>query len=136
MSDAKYGNVESVNILDELLGKSFVKVENNDDEELIFTAENGDKYIFYHEQNCCEDVTIEDICGELSCLENSPLLMAEETIHENIGDEENCDSMTYTFYKFATDKGYVTVRWCGSSNGYYSESVDFKIEKAREFDGN
>ena len=132
MSDAKYGNIESVNILDDLLGKSFTKVENLNNEELVFTAENGDKYIFYHEQDCCEDVTIEDICGELSCLENSPLLMAEEVIHENIGDEENCDSMTYTFYKFATEKGYVTVRWCGASNGYYSESVDFKIERKGE----
>ena len=131
MSDVKYGNVELVNILDELLGKSFVKVENNDDEELIFTAKNGDRYIFYHVQDCCECVTIEDICGELSCLENYPLFMAEETIHENIVDEEKDYSTTYTFYKFATDKGYVTVRWCGSSNGYYSESVDFKIEKAR-----
>jgi hypothetical protein len=56
------------------------------------------------------------------------LLLAEEVRGATEPDEEHYESYTYTFYKFATRKGYVDVRWLGESNGYYSESVDLFVE--------
>lgn len=124
---SQYGAVEETIILEDFIGKVFTKVANENNEELIFTLADGTQYVFYHYQDCCEIVTIEDICGDLSDLENRPITMAEEYQHKRVEDNDCGDGSTYTFYKFATDKGYVTVRWCGSSNGYYSEAVDFEV---------
>jgi uncharacterized protein (TIGR02996 family) len=111
----------------DLLGKIMADVTQTGD-EMVFTTNTGEKYKLYHSQDCCETVTINDVCGDLKDLVGSPLLMAEEsTSTENpdgvvMGSQE---CFTWTFYRFATVKGYVTVRWYGESNGYYSESVDF-----------
>ena len=58
---------------------------------------------------------------------NSPILMAEEVTDDDHDKKpnEDADSWTWTFYKFATNKGSITLRWLGESNGYYSERVDF-----------
>ena len=113
-------NSETVEVLK---GKTMSSVANNGDEELVFTTTGGETWKLYHEQDCCESVSIEDITGELSDLVGAPFLMAEEISQEN--EEVRQESFTWTFYKFATIKGYVTVRWYGSSSGYYSESVNF-----------
>ena len=117
--------------LKELIGKNFVRVvSSKDNMELYFISGEGKSYMFYHEQDCCECVSIEDICGDLSDLEGVEILQAEEASCRDFEEQNDSDcfddSNTWTFYKFATSKGYVTVRWLGSSNGYYSESVDMK----------
>lgn len=94
----------------------------------VFHLNNGRMYKLFHDQSCCENVYIDDVCGELNDLVDSPLLQAEESSNsdvipdKNVGDDSD---YLWTFYKFATRKGHVTVRWYGSSNGYYSVSVDF-----------
>ena len=114
--------------LKDLLGKTLTSVENVNDKELVFATTDGKRYKLHHDQDCCESVTIESIAGDLADLVGEPLLVAEESTSDKNPEgvtKEYQDSFTWTFYKFATRKGYVDVRWYGESNGYYSESVDF-----------
>jgi hypothetical protein len=121
----------SVNITD-LIGKTFEKVKRAGD-ELHFVLPDGSGYRFFHYQDCCESVSIEDICGELEWLESSPILRASEDTNSKDNPEgikkDYQESFTWTFYNFATAKGHVTVRWYGESNGYYSESVCLAFDK-------
>lgn len=119
-------------LLDSLIGKTICEIHTSDDlKKLYFRLEDESEYIMYHIQDCCEEVYIEDIEGDLNNLVGSPLVLAEESSRHK-GDEEDirigvnhdAESYTWTFYRFATNKGYVTIRWYGYSNGYYSEAVN------------
>ena len=118
--------------ISELIGKTLTKVENIEDEQIVFTTTDESEYMLHHSQDCCEMVTVNDICGDLDELINSPILKAEERTNSEENPEgvdlkelEYQESFTWTFYELATIKGSVNIRWYGESNGHYSESVDF-----------
>ena len=118
----------------DFVGMTFADITVSDcKDEVIFTLDNGDRYRMWHWQDCCESVYLEDTTGDLQDLIGVPILKADEvtnrgdvfgnTSYVNSGNADYGESHTWTFYHFATIKGYVTLRWYGSSNGYYSESV-------------
>jgi hypothetical protein len=113
----------------DMVGKVFTSVTTDGYDTMTF-KNDVESFKFYHSQDCCESVSIETIVGDLSDLVGTPLLMAEEVSNDALQaeSEDSYDSCTWTFYKFATIHGYVDVRWFGSSNGYYSESVHLEHE--------
>ena len=112
--------------IEQILGLTLTKIDKSEDQILFFTSA-GDTFRRYHNQDCCESVSGEVGVGDRDELIGSPITMASEEASQDIIDGKPAfpDSFTWTFYKLATVKGYVTIRWLGQSNGYYSEGVSF-----------
>lgn len=109
-----------------LLGLTLTSVAGMEDgsPEVTFTSSCGRQFGMYHEQDCCETVLLEDVEGDVDDLIGQPITLAEEC--EGVAEApEYAESYTYTFYRIATAKGWVVLRWLGESSGYYSEGVDF-----------
>ena len=117
----------NVETLSQLLGEVVVKIDvdkDNQDQFVLFTLDSGKKLKLYHYQECCEGVWLEDVVGDLDDLIGTPITTAE-VVFEKKEFDNAYEYGTWSFYKFATIKGYVDLRFCGESNGYYSETVDF-----------
>ena len=113
---------------EELLGKTLTEVIGAEvgSHSILFICDDGSIYLMTHYQECCEIVDINDINGSIDKLIGNPILKAEKSTNsDEPALDEYDDSHTWTFYHLATIRGYVDIRWYGSSNGYYSESVDF-----------
>ena len=113
----------------ELKGQTLRNVIQIGDDVLRFESVDGKTYELNHHQNCCENVVIESIIGDFEDLVDTPILLAEEATSDtspaDFTGPEDGESQTWTFYKLRTIKGSVDIRWHGTSNGYYSEKVDF-----------
>lgn len=98
-------------------GLTLSSVERTADDVIVFKTTCGRTFHMTHIQDCCEDVHIDDICGDLEDLVGTPVLSATE--------EYQYEDSTWTFYRITTFNGTVVIRWFGESNGYYSETADF-----------
>lgn len=117
--------------MENLQGMVFSAVKVGEDRrEVLFTLEDGRQILMAHNQDCCEDVYLEDVCGELEDLVGVEILIAYEGSSRDFpppGDRGGYEgSHTWTFYRMSTQKGTVSFRWYGESNGYYSEDVNLR----------
>ena len=60
------------------------------------------------------------------------MIKAEVVSNETATTKNHDELSEWTFYKFDTQKGGVTIRWYGGSNGYYSVDVSFGIVECHE----
>ena len=119
-----------------LVGQTVTAIEREPTGEgvlLRLRLADGTLMAFIHEQDCCESVSLDDVEGSDDDIIGSPITLAEEVSNtpdkpRNSGDDYEDESYTWTFYRLATVKGYMTIKFYGTSNGYYSESVHFYRE--------
>jgi hypothetical protein len=106
-----------------LRGETITEIAQIGDDRIELATASGKRYAMYHEQDCCESVTIHDIRGDLQSLVGKTLQVAREDATTDwpadVPKSEYTESCTWTTYTFDD----VVIRWHGESNGYYSESV-------------
>lgn len=98
----------------DFVGLTFIKIEVSDDQAQVhFWASDNKQFIMFHEQDCCENVYLEDVDGEFDFLIGTPILCAEEVTKDlsemAVIDPHKYDSATWTFYHLNTKNGYVTL---------------------------
>ena len=105
--------------ISELKGKTIANVKglSVESDVVTLTCTDGTAYQMYHDRDCCENVSVEDVCGDVDDLLSTVVSARCET-----SGDSNYER--WTFYIIQTLKGAVTIRWYGESNGYYSVAVD------------
>ena len=109
-----------------LEGKTIVSSEWLDDNGtmLSFVLDDGSVWRMYHDNDCCETVE-PSFKSPLAPLHGKVLGEVKVEVFRFEGDEDG--SRTDTLYSFTVTREYdaaVRVHWVGTSNGYYSETVD------------
>lgn len=107
---------------EELKGFYVVRAERTS-ETFTLIGEKS-KVVFHHTKDCCEEVWLDDVCGDIDDLGGH---ITSCSLVTNSYLDHNDDHVTWSFYVIETEQGGVTLRFCGTSNGYYSEEVDIEI---------
>ena len=113
--------------IEALIGQTLARVdEATSEDKLTFVTESGLIFEMYHQQDCCEEVYLEDTTGDWKDIIGHEILEASCTHNDDNSPELIVDECyLWTFYTIRTNRGTVTLRWLGQSNGYYSIKVDF-----------
>ena len=124
-------------IVEVLYDNKPVDLEDQKDEVDVdtvrFVLDTGESLVLYHERECCESVWLSDVTGDWRYILNETILFAELTTSSRLtegADPEEAwpdEYENWSFYKLATNRGFITLAWKGVSNGYYSTSVQLEI---------
>jgi hypothetical protein len=116
--------------LKELLGETLTAVTIAGDRgSILLQCLDHCDYVMFHDQNCCEEVVVEDVCGDLDDIVGAEIMQVSEDVSRP--ESQEYESLTLTAYTLRTHKGTVTFRWRGASNGYYGEEVEIACVGAK-----
>mgnify|MGYP001809990637 FL=1 len=86
--------------ISDLIGLTMKSVAKDND-MISFESIDGRKFTLEHNQNCCEEVVIQEIVGDLTNLIGQPILCVEKVEDESFSAR----------VKFETNKGTVFISW-------------------------
>ena len=113
----------------DLIGKTLSAVMPIDG-GIAFQIRDGGQWRLRGHRSHLSSVVLRDVVGDLSDLVDAPIVMADEeakTNHDVIEAEDM--GLTWTYYKLATKKGYVTISFRGDSlGGRYTERAFFETD--------
>ena len=119
-----------------IIGKTVSEIRGaiRGSDHITFMFTDGSWMKMYNSQYNCD---VDDICGDIDDLINSPILGAFQSTSKDSSaylPARDCynPSYTWTFYKFRTYNGYVDIRWYGHSSGYYSESINIEYHDGQK----
>lgn len=124
-------NDEITDNFEDLLGKTIIDIEKDKENSFLRFKTSDNKIYEMSRLDEYGSVEIEDIVGDLNDLINTPILLAEVVYSQDnpqhsktYKDINECNEILWTYYKLATIKGYVDIRWFGD-NYYYSNICNF-----------
>ena len=95
--------------------------------KITIKTKSGRTFVMHHEQDCCEDVSVQVVHGNVQDLIGKGVSRVEEKIIEGYPSRESATKTIFAIYS-ASAWSALVIEWLGESNGYYSESVSFQEE--------
>ena len=102
----------------QILGVVGLKAQS---EQLVIKTDRGELTL-KHEVDCCEAVYLEEFTGTAESLVGAIVTSFTKDTREGEQDRGSHVEM-WTFYNLVTSRQDLSLRWYGSSNGYYSIAV-------------
>jgi hypothetical protein len=120
----------------DFVGKTINAAMIGTSNDRMFWKVDGEWYDIYAEGDCCSASWFEH-CDDGSVLQNAVLTSFESFSREPLkGEERDYETLQIDMLKFKTSKGYCTIEFRNSSNGYYSGRADIqKMDKEPNLDG-
>jgi len=124
--------------IESLVGEVLTHIDVDEVENIILlTTKSGRQIKIFHDQDCCESVSIETTEGNWDKLVGKVIEEARQDEFYNLDPKpgEYAESWTRTNLIFRVNDQTVISKWIGESNGYYSESVNIEEFRSRLTEG-
>jgi len=121
-------------LVGEVVAEWEIRSSCNSFDEVYVRCASGNWFMWYHLQDCCETVTLnedESLESRLQTLVGETVAIhtcdeSQEMPSDGVMPEYPDDSQTWTRYTIETESGKsASMLWVGTSNGYYSEVPHF-----------